>query len=100
MDLSVLKDYSVKIKESKEIRTQTLPENYKNIKHECDSVTIYNSCARNNSQKLGKGIGGLRNQKMNGDYLDHSIITTGRNTDKTPGNLILICWGFMAYQTL
>ena len=79
VDFAVLVDYSVKVKE---ISTSTLLENLKS-----DGDTNCNWCTRNNSQRIGKETGRLRNKTTSGDHPDNSIIKNGQTTEKNPGNL-------------
>ena len=38
-------------------------------------------------QRTNTGTGGLGNQRMRGDHSNYSIIKTGQNTEKSPGDL-------------
>ena len=55
--------------------------------YEIDSDTNCIQCGWYCHLKIGKGIGGLINKRMNGDYLNYSIIKIGQNTKKNPGDL-------------
>ena len=59
----------------------------KTMKYEGDGDTNCNWCTWNNPQMIGKGTGGFRNQRSNGDLLHYSIIKIGLNTEKSPGDL-------------
>ena len=54
------------------------------MKYEGDSDTNFNSGDRNNSQRLGKVTGRLRNQMKNRDHPNYSIIKISQNTEKSP----------------
>ena len=56
------------------------------MEHEGDGDTNYNWYARNNPKRLGKGTGRLENQRSSGDPPNYSIVTIGRNTEKSPGH--------------
>ena len=55
--------------------------------HEGDSDTKCNWCTWNNPQRLSKKTGRLRNQIMNRDHPDYSIIKIDQNTEKSPEDL-------------
>ena len=44
-------------------------------------------CTRDNLKKIGKGAGRLGNKRTSSDHLDYSIIKTGQNIEKSPGDL-------------
>ena len=46
--------------------------------------TIYSCYARNDPQKLGKGTGRRRNQRISRDHPDFSICIIGQNIEKSP----------------
>ena len=46
-----------------------------------DSDTYCNWCFWNNPQRLCKGTGRLRNQRMRGEHSDYSLIMIGQNTE-------------------
>ena len=59
----------------------------KAMEYESDSDTNRYWYTRNNSQRLGKGIGRVSNQKTIGDHRDYGIVKTSPNTVKSPGDL-------------
>ena len=57
------------------------------MKHEGDSDTSCNWCARYSHQKIGIGTGGFGNKRASGDHPKNSIGEIGQNTEKSPGHL-------------
>ena len=49
--------------------------------------TSCNWCTWNDSQRIGKGTGRLRNPKTSRDPSDYSITKIGQNTELSPGDL-------------
>ena len=60
--------------DKKETSTWTLLENKKAMEQEGDSDTNYNLYTWNDLQRLGKGTGGVRNQRMSQDHPNSSIV--------------------------
>ena len=89
VDLAVLTDQRVKLKESKKIDQylDLATELKKIMEHEDDSATDYNWCTWNNPQRIGKRTGRLGNKRTNRDHPEYSIIKIGQNTEKSPGDL-------------
>ena len=54
------------------------------MEHEGDGDTNCSWCTWNGPQKLGKGTGGIRNQKENRYH--HSIVKNGKNTEESSGD--------------
>ena len=50
--------------------------------------TTCSRCVGNGPQRLGKEIGGIRNQRNNQDHLDHSILKIGKKTQKSLRDLM------------
>ena len=59
----------------------------KTIKHKCDGGINYICDSLNDSQKLGKGGGRVRNRRRSREYPNYSIIEVSQNTERRPGNL-------------
>ena len=57
------------------------------MEHERNGYTNCNWYSWYSHQKIGIGIGGLRNNRMSGDYPNYSIVQIGQNTVKGPGDL-------------
>ena len=57
------------------------------MEHEGDGNTNCNWCARNNPQRIGKGIGRIGNKRTSRDHPNYSIIKIGQNIEKSPGDL-------------
>ena len=57
------------------------------MEHEGDGGTKCNWSAQNNLHRVGNGDGRFRNQRMNTDHADYSIVKIGQNTEKSPGDL-------------
>ena len=62
-------------------------ENKKTMKHESDGVTSCNWCTRYGHNRIGTGIGRLRNKKTMRDHPDNSIVNIDQNTEKSPAVL-------------
>ena len=89
MDFVILTYHRLKIKESKKRdKYLDLARELKKKTMESDGDTNCNWCTRDNSHRLGKGTGKLRNQRMSGEHPDSSIIEISQNTDKSPGDLL------------
>ena len=90
MNFDVPTNCRVKIKESeKRYKYIDLARELKTVEHEGDSDTncVWFTC--DNPQRIGKGIGRIRNQGTSIDHPDYSIIIIGQNTEKSPGELRL-----------
>ena len=85
MDFAVLADHRMKIKE---IRYLDFAKGQKIIEHEGDNGTNCKYCAWNDSQRLGKGAGGVGNRRTSGDHSDNSIVKIAQNSEKSPGDLM------------
>ena len=57
------------------------------MEHEKDGDTNCNWCTRHSHQRIGKGTGIIRNQRISGNHPDQSITKIGQNTEKGPGDL-------------
>ena len=78
-------DLMAKLKRNEKISTLNLLGNWKNCG--CDGDTNCNWCSWYSHQRIGTGIGGLRNTRTSGDHPNYSIIKIGQNTEKSPGDL-------------
>ena len=59
----------------------------KAMEHEGDGDTDCNWCTRNNPQRIEKGTGRFRNQRMSRDHPNDSIVKIGQYTEKSSGDL-------------
>ena len=59
----------------------------KAMEHEGGGCTNCKWCARNNSQRLGKGTGRVGNQRRNGDHQDYSSVKIGQKAEKSPRDM-------------
>ena len=84
VDIAITADHRVKIKENKKReKYQNLTRGLKkSIKYEGDSDTSFNWCTHNSPQRFER----VRNQRMNTDHPNYSIVKIGQNT-KSPGDL-------------
>ena len=57
------------------------------MEHESDDDTNCNWCARHSHQRIGIGISGIGNKRMNEGPPNYSFIKVGQNTEKSPGDL-------------
>ena len=57
------------------------------MEHEGDCDTNCNWYTRNNPQRIGKGSGKHGNKRTSREHPNSSIIKTGQNTEKSPGDL-------------
>ena len=90
VNLAILADNGVKIKESKKrdkYRDISRELKKTTIEHEGDRDISCNWCARNNLPRFGKGTGRLRIQRTSENHLDNIIIKIGQNTEKSPEDL-------------
>ena len=83
VNFAVLADPRVKIKENEKRDMSRTCRELKTMDHEGDGNTNCNWCTWNNLQKIGKS----GNQRLSGDHPDYSIIKTGQNIEKSPGDL-------------
>ena len=81
-------DYGLKIKESeKKNKYLDLARELKKVmEHEGNVDTNFNWYARNDPQRLDKGIR-VRNRRTNRNHQNYSIFEIGRNIEKSPCNL-------------
>ena len=62
----------------------------KTVEHEIDGDTNCNWCSRYSHKKSDTRTTGLRNKRRGGDHPNYSIVKTRRNTEKSPGDLLLL----------
>ena len=62
----------------------------KTVEHESDGDTNCNCCSWYSHQRINKGTGWLGNKRTRGDHPNYSIIKIGQNTEKCPGDLLLL----------
>ena len=82
MGFAVLADHRVEIRESKgKIKKKTIKKilgscqrTKKAVAHEGDGDINCSRCAWNGLQRLGKGTGGIENQRTNQDHPDHEVV--------------------------
>ena len=96
MDLAVLADHRVKIRENEKERLTSCQraKNLRNMKvtvistgHKGDINTNFNWCTWNDPQRLSKRTGEVRNRRTSGDHPNYCIVVVGQNTEKSPGDL-------------
>ena len=89
MNLAVLTDHRIKVKESeKKHKYFDLARELKKImEHQGDNYTNRDGNFWKSYQKIIKGTGGLGNKKTSEDHLNYCIIEIGQNTEKSPGDL-------------
>ena len=90
MDFTVPADHRIKLKEieKKDKYLDLAWELKKTVEYEGDDYTNCNWCSWYNHQRIGKGIGGLGNNRTSGDHPNYYIIEIGQNTEKNPGDLM------------
>ena len=88
MNFAVLADHSVKIKESKKKNKylDLAREIKKVIEYKGDGDTDYNWCTWNSCQRFGKGTERVKNQRINWDHTNYSIVVS-QNTEESPRDL-------------
>ena len=85
MDLALLADHRVKLKESeKKDEYFDLAWELKNVKHESDVYTDCDWCYWYCHQRIDKRTGELGTKKTSTDHPNYSIIEIGQNTEKIP----------------
>ena len=77
----------IKENEKRDKYLDLVRETKKAMEYEGDCDTNYNWCTWNNTQRISKGAGGVRNQRMSLDHPNHSIVEVGQNTEKSPGDI-------------
>ena len=88
MDFAIPADHKVKLKKVKsKLSTWTLLENWKTMEHESNGETNCYWCAWYSHQRIDNGIGGLGNERTNGDHPNNSIIKMDQNTEKSLGDV-------------
>ena len=89
MDLAVLADHIVKLKE-REKDKYVDPRWELEKKTVEDKIDVYTNCnwyCWYSRQRVNKGTGGLGNKGTSGDHPSYSIIEIGQNSEKCPGDL-------------
>ena len=83
MDFVVPVDHIGEIKENENTGKylQLARELKKSLEHDGDSDTYCCWCARNDTQRHGKGAGRVENRRTSRDYPDFYIIKIGQNTE-------------------
>ena len=77
----------IKLKESKKDKYLDLAKELKKtMKLESDDTNC-NWCTLNNPKRIGKGTGKLGTKKASGDHPDYSILKSGQNIEKKPGDM-------------
>ena len=89
VDFTVLADHRIKLKEceKKDKYLDLTRELKKYMVHEGESCTSRDWGFWYGHQRIIKGTGGLRGQKMSRDHPNYNIIENGQNTEKSPGDL-------------
>ena len=64
----------------------------KTTDHESGGDTNCNWRGRYNHQRILTGTGGFWNKRISGDYQNFSIVESGQNTEKSPGDLRRLQW--------
>ena len=92
MDFADPADNGVKIKENekKDKYLNLTRELKKATEHEGNGDTNCNWRTWNDLQRLGKRAGRVRNRTTNRNYLNYSIVDISQNTEKSPGDLLLL----------
>ena len=88
-DFTVSVEHRVELKENeKEDKYINLPRQLKKtLEYESDDYTYCKWRSWYNHGRIGKGTGGYRNKRTNGDHPKYFIIDIGQNTEKRPGDL-------------
>ena len=89
VDFSVPADQKVKLKETekKDNFLDLVRVFQKAVVQESDDYTNCNWYTWYNHRRIGKGTGGLGNNRVSGDHPEYCSIEIGQNTEKSPGDL-------------
>ena len=89
MDLAILVDHRVKLKESekKDKYLDLIREQKKTMEYESDSDTNCNWCTWYNHKGFDKETGELGNKRTSRDYPNYNIIKIDQNIKKSSGDL-------------